>query len=151
MKYNKLKDKVWHAIAIITFVSTTILVLIMLFWTIYPYKVSEVKVPIKILNDNKQIRIGETIEMEIQVNKPSELKPEGSVYITCNDGNLVTMNSMTTNLPVGEYTVVNRLYKLPPKVAVGSKCKFNFRNVYQVNPIRDITREWASEDFEVIR
>lgn len=151
MKDRTVKDKLWHAIAIITFVSTTILVLIMLFWTIYPYKVSEVKVPIKILNENKQIRIGETIEMEIQVSKPSDLRPDGSVYITCNDGNLVPMNSITTNLPIGEYAVVNRLYKLPPKVAIGSKCQFNFRNSYQVNPIRDITKEWYSESFEVIK
>lgn len=151
MKRTSHNSKFWHAITLITFISASLIIVVCLFWLIYPYKVSEVKVPIKILNDNKQIRIGETIEMEIQVNKPSELKPDGSVYITCNDGNLVTMNSMTTNLPVGEYTVVNRLYKLPPKVAVGSKCQFNFRNVYQVNPIRDITRKWASEDFEVIK
>lgn len=145
------ESRFWHFITLVTFISASIIVVVSLFWLTYPYQVSNVKVPIKILNDNKQIKVGETIEMEIQVNKPSELKPEGSVYITCNDGNLVTMNSMTTNLPVGEYTVVNRLYKLPPKVAVGSKCQFNFRNAYQVNPIRDITKEWSTEDFEVIR
>ena len=146
-----MRDKIWHIVAIITFVTTTIFVGLMLFWTVFPYQVSDVQEPIKILNENKQIKIGEPIEMELIVNKPTDIKPIGSVYITCDDGNLVTMNSSVTNLPVGKYTVINNRYLLPPKVMVGAKCQFNFRNVYQVNPIRDITREWNSESFEVIK
>ena len=151
MKYKTVKDRIWHIVAIITFVTTTIFVGLMLFWTVSPYQVSDVQEPIKILNENKQIKIGEPIEMELIVNKPTDIKPVGSVYITCDDGNLVTMNSSVTNLPVGKYTVINNRYLLPPKVMVGAKCQFNFRNVYQVNPIRDITREWNSEYFEVIK
>ena len=145
------KDKIWHIIAIGTFVLLSIIVATALFWTIFPYQVSDVEVPVKILNKDKQIRIGEQIEMELIVSKPNDLKPEGTVFITCNDGNLVTMNSMTANLPKGDYRVVNNRYTLPPKVAVGTTCQFNFRNVYQVNPIRDITKDWYSEEFTVIK
>lgn len=151
MKNPTIKDKLWHVMAIITFVSATALVIIFLFWTLYPYKVSEVKVPIEIMNKNNQIRIGEKIEMKLQVSKPNNIKPEGSVFITCDDGNLVTMASLTANLPVGDYTVINDKYTLPHKVAVGAKCNFNFRNVYQVNPIREIVKNWYSEQFEVIK
>lgn len=151
MRDRTIKDKIWHIIAIATFVLATIIVATALFWTVFPYQVSDVEVPIKILNENKQIRIGEPIEMELIVSKPNDLKPEGNVFITCNDGNLVIMNSSVTNLPKGDYKVVNNRYTLPPKVAVGTKCAFNFRNVYQVNPIRDITKDWYSEEFEVIR
>lgn len=151
MKYKTMKDKLWHVIAILTFVMLTIIVLTALFWTIYPYQVSDVKVPIKILNTNQQIKIGQPIEMELQVSKPNDIKPDGTVFITCNDGNLVTMNSSIANLPKGDYRVVNDKYLLPSKVMIGAKCHFNFRNVYQVNPIRSITKDWFSQEFEVIR
>lgn len=144
------ESRFWHFITLLTFISASVIVITCLFWTLYPYQVSDVKVPIGITNENNQIKVGEKIEMKLQVTKPNNIKPEGSVFITCNDGNLVTMASLTANLPVGEYTVLNDKYTLPPKVAVGSKCVFNFRNTYQVNPIRSINKEWQSEQFEVL-
>lgn len=145
------ESRFWHFVTLVTFISVSVILIVSIFWLIYPYQVSDVKEPIKILNENRQIRVGEPIEMELIVNKPTNIKPVGSVFITCDDGNLVTMNSAVTNLPVGEYTVINNRYLLPPKVMVGAKCQFNFSNVYQVNPIREITREWNSEYFEVIK
>lgn len=151
MRERTIKDRLWHTMAIVTFALASIIVMTALFWTAFPYQVSDVEVPIKILNKDNQIRIGEPIEMELIVSKPNNIKPEGSVFITCNDGNLVTMNSLTTNLPAGNYKVINNRYVLPPKVAVGTTCQFNFRNVYQVNPIREIVKDWYSEEFEVIK
>ena len=145
------ESRFWHFITLLTFISASIIVLTCLFWVFYPYQVSEVKVPIEIENENNQIRVGERIEMRLQISKPNNIKPEGTVFISCDDGNLVTMASLTSNLPVGEYSLINDKYVLPPKVAIGSKCTFNFRNSYQVNPIRDIVKEWYSESFEVIR
>ena len=145
------ESRFWHFITLLTFISASIIVLTCLFWVFYPYQVSEVKVPIEIENENNQIRVGERIEMRLQISKPNNIKPEGTVFISCDDGNLVTMASLTSNLPVGEYSLINDKYVLTPKVAIGSKCTFNFRNSYQVNPIRDIVKEWYSESFEVIR
>lgn len=145
------ESRFWHFITLLTFISASVIIVVCLFWVFYPYQVSEVKVPIEIENENNQIRVGERIEMRLQISKPNNIKPEGTVFISCDDGNLVTMASLTSNLPVGEYSLINDKYVLPPKVAVGSKCVFNFRNSYQVNPIRDIVKEWYSESFEVIR
>jgi len=145
------ESRFWHFVTLLTFISASVIVLTCLVWVLYPYQVSEVKVPIEIMNENNQIRVGDKIEMKIQVNKPNNISPEGTVFITCDDGNLVTMASLTANLPVGEYTVLNDKYTLPPKVEVGSKCVFNFRNSYKVNPIRNIVKEWYSESFEVIK
>lgn len=145
------ESRFWHFITLLTFISASVIIVVCLFWVFYPYQVSEVKVPIEIENENNQIRVGERIEMRLQISKPNNIKPEGTVFISCDDGNLVTMASLTSNLPVGEYSLINDKYVLPPKVAVGSKCTFNFRNSYQVNPIRDIVKSWYSESFEVIR
>ena len=145
------ESRFWHFITLLTSISASIIVLTCLVWVLYPYQVSDVKVPIGITNENNQIKVGEKIEMKLQVTKPSDIKPDGTVFITCDDGNLITMASLVANLPVGQYPVINDKYTLPPKVAVGSKCVFNFRNSYQVNPIRTIIKEWHSESFEVIR
>lgn len=141
--------KRWHIINSITFVSASILLLLLSFWSLYPYPTPTIKEPIQILNQNKKIAIGDRIVMKLEVTKPADYSPKGSVFITCNDGNLVTLAPLTTNLPVGSYTILNDKYTLPPKVAVGSECKFNFRNEYQVNPIRTVTGDWASETFKV--
>ena len=145
------ESRFWHFVTLLTFISASVIVITCLFWVLYPYQVSDVKVPIKILNKDNRIKVGDKIEMKLQVTKPRDIKPDGSVFITCDDGNLVTMASLTANLPVGQYPVINDKYTLPPKVAIGSKCVFNFRNSYKVNPIRTIIKEWHSEQFEVIK
>jgi hypothetical protein len=146
-----MKKRLNHIAAYTVIAATLGFLALCIFWLVYPYQVPSVTVPITILNDSKQIRVGEPIELLLKVDKPNQLRPDQSVYITCSDGNLVTLASMPVNLPVGTYTVLNEKYILPPKVAVGAKCVFNFKNDYQVNPIRSISKHWYSEPFEVIK
>ena len=121
------------------------------FWLVYPYEVTSVQTPIIILNENNEIKIGDNIRLELEVDKPNDTAPEVTIFIKCNDGNLLPLIPIRSiNLPVGEFTVVNEDYALPNGAAVGSMCTFNFRNTYQVNPIREITREWRSEEFLVL-
>jgi hypothetical protein len=122
-----------------------------LFWIVYPYDVTSVKEPILILNENNEIPIGGNIELQLEVNKVNDLIPEVTIFIECDDGSLLPLVPFASvNLPRGEFTVVNDDYVVPNGAAVGSICTFNFRNTYQVNPIRSITREWASEEFLVL-
>lgn len=123
---------------------------VVLFWLVYPYDVSKVEEPITVLNKNKEISIGSNIELELKVYKPNNIKPDTLIFISCDDGNLLPLTPLPVNLPIGKYTVISDSYILPPKVAIGAKCKFNFRNTYQVNPIRSIIREWSSEEFLVL-
>jgi hypothetical protein len=151
MREITIKDKLWHAMAITTFMLASIIVLAALFWTIYPYKTADIKVPIEILNENKQVRVGEPIVMKLQVKKYTNLTPKGSVYLKCNDGQVIELPSAVTNRPPGEYETVVDKYRVPERATVGVKCTFNFRNAYQVNPIREIVKDWYSEEFEVIK
>ena len=145
------ESRFWHFITLLTFISASIIVLTCLVWVFYPYQVSEVKVPIEILNENKQVRVGEPIVMRLQVKKYTNLTPKGSVYLKCNDGQVLELPSAVTNRPPGEYETVVDKYKVPERATVGVKCTFNFRNAYQVNPIREIVKDWYSQEFEVIR
>ncbi len=123
---------------------------IVAWWLIHPYTLPDVKEPIPIENENKVVAIGEPIKMKLQVNKPREMAPTTiSRNITCNDGNLVTMTAVTQDLPTGVYIKHSENFVLPPKVAKGSTCKFNFQNTYKLNPLRSETVIWSSEDFKV--
>ncbi len=123
--------------------------LTILFWLLYPYQVSTVKEPIRILNEGKTVAIGTPIVQELVISKPNDEAPiETSRTIICSDGNLVTLSVLPgINLPIGDYTLVNDRYILPPKVAVGTSCQFIWRQAYQVNPVRTISAEWRSEWF----
>lgn len=124
--------------------------LLSLYWLMHDYELPSVKTPIQIVNANHEIAIGDRIQMRMVVDKPISMQPEGSVFISCKDGNLVTMVPLITNLPVGKYVVFNDKYILPPKVAVGSKCVMNLKYTYQVNPIRTETLQWPTEEFTAL-
>lgn len=139
----------WIAISFITFVSAT-----MIFWLLYPYPVSTIEEPIRILNKNNEVAVGEPIIQELKITKPNNIAPaDPTRVIICDDGNLVTMAGVPSalNLPIGSYTFVNDKYILPPKVAVGAKCSFVWTQTYQVNPIRKIAVEWTSEQFKIVK
>lgn len=137
----------WAIIGFIAIVSAT-----MIFWLLYPYPVSTIEEPIRILNKNNEIAIGEPIIQELKITKPNNIAPtDPTRVLICGDGNLITLSAIPTtlNLPTGSYTFINDKYILPPKVAVGSTCHFVWTQSYQVNWIRKIPVEWTSEQFKV--
>lgn len=131
-------------------ISAVLITWLGVFWAVYPYETADVEQPIKIVNPNKEIAIGDKIIMELKIDKASNIKPGGRRFITCNDGNLVTLSSLVTRLPSGTYTYINDQYVLLPKVQPNSRCTFHFVNEYRVNPIRVIEKEWVSEQFLVL-
>lgn len=138
----------WVAIIAISGVS-----LLLIVWLLMPYQVTSIEEPIQILNPNKEVRLGEAILQELKISKPNDIPPTDTTRVlVCDDGNLVSLASLpnTLNLPMGEYTLRNDRYVLPPKVIVGSKCTFVWRQTYQVNPIKKIPVEWRSELFTVL-
>lgn len=126
---------------------------IMIFFLLYPYPVATIEEPIRILNKNNEIAIGEPIIQELKITKPNNIPPtDPTRVLICSDGNLVTLSAVpnTLNLPTGSYTFINDKYILPPKVVVGSECHFVWTQAYQVNWIRKIPVEWVSEQFKVV-
>lgn len=138
-----------HYFAWVAIFGNIFLILLTGFWLYYPYQLPYVEQPIKIENPNKEIRIGEPILMTIHVSKPNDITPVSQHNITCNDGNLVTLAGGAVPIPTGSYTIHSSNYILPPKVAKGSICKFNFVNTYKLNPLRSETITYSSEEFLV--
>lgn len=124
--------------------------LLFLFFMVYPYKTAEIKVPIQVLNENKEVKVGEPIKMFIVLDKYADIKPTVDTFVSCNDFNTVPLEARGAARPVGHYEFAVNIYTLPAGVKTGAICKFNFRNEYKVNPIRVITKNWYSEQFKVV-
>ncbi len=144
--------KFLHVIGYAIITVAICLILLIIFWLVYPYETVEVKTPVEILNEKTEIAPGEPIVMELNIVKSTNLAPQSTQFILCSDGSLTFTDPGTPrNLPPGEYRVISDTNLLPAKLIPGSRCTYNFRNSYRVNPVRDITNEWSSEQFLVVR
>jgi len=128
-----------------------LLLFLVAFWHLVPSTLPNVTQPLPILNENSQVAVGETLIVQLDVVKTVETEVESSTrYITCDSGNLVTLTSNPTNLPVGAYTIISDSVVLPNKVSVGDICTMNFRITYRINPMRVENLVLSSEPFTVV-
>lgn len=126
--------------------------LLVIFWLIYPYKIASIEEPIEVLNPNNEVAVGENLRLEVRVTKYDEIYPDRSEYITCNDGSLTFIDPGTAKIvPPGKYVIVNDDNVISPGIHIGSRCRFHFQYTYKVNPIRNVIKEWDSEEFLVLR
>jgi hypothetical protein len=115
---------------------------------LYPFKTVDLKEPIQVLNANKEVARGGDLILEIEYVKYDSFPVTSNKNIICEDGNLVTMASNSTNLPKGEQKFVVT-FTVPQKTSIGN-CYLQYVNVYEVNPIRNITKVWTTETFKVV-
>lgn len=151
MAYHSLRKRAfwataWAALLAVLFVTWQII-----YWQVQSYELPYIQEPIKILNENKTIKIGEPIRMEIRYIKlhPTE-SINSSPTIQCESGNLVTMVGREVDLPLGQRTLISDSYILPPKILDGDVCRFVFQTTFRINPIKTAQEDWYSEEFTVI-
>lgn len=128
------------------------ILLLLGWWYLAPVALPTVTQPLPILNPGHRVAIGEPILMELSVVKPVPLDTAASSrWIACESGNLVTLTSTPTNLPVGTYTIVSDSVILPAKVSPGDVCRMNYLITYSINPVRDEQLALESEPFTVAK
>lgn len=128
---------------------TAIIGLVYFFYLIlYPFKTVDLVQPIKVLNENHEVQRGGDLILEIDYVKYGNYTVDSSKNIICDDGNLVTMANNTTNLPAGQQKFVVA-FTIPQKISLAN-CYLQYTNVYKVNPLRNITKVWATETFRVV-
>ena len=142
--------KILHILGWVVIFGNLALIGLVAWWLLHPYTLPQIKEPIPIENTDKIVAVGEPIRMKLQIDKPREMAPTSiNRTISCNDGNLVTMTALAQDMPTGHYTIHSENFILPPKVAKGSTCRFNFVNTYKLNPLRSETETYSSEYFLV--
>ena len=126
---------------------------VLIFWTVVPVTIPEIEEPLPILNPDNEIAVGEPIVLELNVFKEHQfLSADSNRYLRCSDGNLklLVSDGRSTQLPVGEYTLINDNVSLPSGLTIGAVCEHVFDVTFDVNPIRSVQTAYVSEPFTVV-
>lgn len=95
------------------------------------------------------VRKGESIYYTMDVNKRESFVADVHKNIICNDGNLVTLAPVATNIPVGRRTITPEV-TIPYKSSLGV-CHIEIENTYYINPLRTETQAMRTQDFTIIQ
>lgn len=150
MASSKIVTKIFWGLTFFALASITFLGILFSYWQLQPYELPYIKEPIKILNEDKTVRVGEPIKMEVHYIKLQQTTSiNSSPRIECESGNLVTLVGRNVDLPLGQHTIVSDSYLLPPKILDGDKCRFFFQTTFRINPIKTVQEDWVSDTFTV--
>jgi hypothetical protein len=95
-----------------------------------------------------EVKKGETLTYTMEVNKRKQYTVDIHKNIVCQDGNLVTLASAHTNIPLGRQTIKPEV--IIPQKASFSTCYIEMTSVYQVNPLRSETQVMRTQSFKII-
>lgn len=95
-----------------------------------------------------EVKKGETLTYTMEVNKRKQYSVDIHKNIVCEDGNLVTLAPVKTNIPLGRQTV--RPEVIIPAKASFSTCYIEITSVYEVNPLRNETQIMRTQNFKII-
>lgn len=115
---------------------------------IYPFKISTVYQPYRVLNEKQQVKRGDDLVFEISYTKYRNVKTSSERSIVCNDGNLVVLASTTSNLPIGTHTLTVQV-NVPTKTPLGI-CVYRQEIEYYVNKLQTQQKTYLSEPFTVL-
>ena len=118
---------------------------------IFPLKVQEVELPLKILNENRQVEIGDYLIIEINtikyVNQPSVVQ----ATILCEDGSFYNYSPITSNAPKGEQKlVVKNAIRIPNEAHPAQNCQLFVIDTFRLNSLRTFEQHQYSEFFDII-
>ena len=120
-------------------------------WMLQPANLPTITEPIEVLNPGDAVAVGDPLVLRLEVDKPRPASPVNSArLLECESGNLVTLTSTPTPLPVGTYTVISDNLTIPAKVTPGDTCVATFNITFRINPIRDEVARWSSEPFVIL-
>ena len=142
-----LNNKLFYIAAWIAIILFGIMLLIVMFWLVYPYKTIEFKQPFQVMNENKEVKRGEDLVYVIDFVKYGNHTGHVTRDIICQD-NRVTLEGNVSNVPPGSGVREARV-NVPEKTSLG-ECKYRSTITYQVNPIRNVIVRLESEPFIVV-
>ena len=141
-------SKFWVILSRITYASALSLMLVTLFWLIYPYRIIDVESPLP--TSSNVVNREQVLVSTMTYTKYTDLRPTNvTKSIICEDGNLVTLAAGNGNgLPQGTRTL--EVETVVPAKTSKSICAVHWRVEFKPNPIRVITVWFQTEPFVVI-
>jgi hypothetical protein len=136
--------------AAIGIVGWVALLLLAGWWMVQPAGLPSVAQPLAVLNPGHEVAVGERLVLRLDVAKTVPRDPvDSSRWLECESGNLLTLTSTISVLPVGTYTIISDSVVIPNKVSVGDVCTAWLAVDFQINPIRTEELRLASEPFTI--
>lgn len=119
---------------------------LILFWLFYPYQPVVLNHPPTIMNENKQVKAGELVEIHLDFDKKMNVTPTTTWYLI--NGYVLELAETSVVRPLG----VNQTsaFKLIPISTFVGTHRVQIQLEYKVNPIRTIEYTWVTDEFEVI-
>jgi hypothetical protein len=115
---------------------------------VYPVKVQETELPLKV--ENTEVRRGEYLRLQVHIRKYVDKESAVSPAIICDNGYYYVYPNVTSNMPMGEQTfTVANIYLIPLDAPLG-KCIVRATDHFQLNIFRGINFIQESEDFTII-
>lgn len=129
-----------------TLVVILIMVGVILYWQIYPYKVLEAKEGNYSL-DKTVYKQGEDFNIHFEICKNMDI--EEDVYGKFIDGVIYSIPENSSDFETGCYSTYISSVSIPDNLPTGSYV-YEETIIYRVNPIRNITYTFTTPEFEVV-
>lgn len=139
-----MKHKLSHWFIISSLILSFIILLVFLFWWIFPYKTSEQVQPYKVLS--KTIKQGELLQYEIDYCKYTDKIP--TVERQFVDGIIYAVPQGNAQIKEG-CGKINNSIKIPHQLPPGNYY-IQATVTFKMNPIRTISKVYITEKFNVI-
>lgn len=146
---KRLKNLDWTKVIIyLTFAILVGAISTLLYWGFRPYEVYEnVEQPYRVLNDNKQVQAGTPVFVEQVYCKRGNYPARVSIVLE--DGYYEVIKTIETRVEGGCYSSVSKSALIPFYTSPNTY-RIKYKIEVRVNPIRSVSYELYSENFEVI-
>ena len=118
-----------------------------IYFIVEPFQKPDITLPMPV--EFSVIARGDEQTFVIEYTKYDEAEVVGTRTIQCEDGNLVTLTQIRTNLPIGSGVIHSIPFVIPQKTSLGM-CKLVVNVRYDINPHKVVFDEYETVLFEVI-
>jgi hypothetical protein len=134
-------------ISMILVVILTILLIVFVWWTVYPYNPITIESPIKIMNPGKVVRAGDLLVYKIKYEK--KMNVYGMLKRKLINSYKIDLADSVATAPAGKDC--DQVKISIPRFADPGVYYLWWSASYQVNPLRTIIVSVESEKFEVVK
>jgi hypothetical protein len=132
----------WLAIAF-----ALVIISVIVYWSIYPYKTVEFETPHKVLNENRQVEVGGELFHEVRYCKYTTVTPIISRYFEDTILYFLPVQVAVKNeVGCGVNIIQTDIPKVMPPGIYTVRTSFK----YHINPIREIDVFTETEPFEIV-
>jgi hypothetical protein len=140
-------ERIFHWVAAFTYVLAFVLILYYGYYLLWPFNIIDVKEPMKVLNPNKQVALGDALIYEEDYCKYVSIP--ATTTVTLHNEVIVGLPVRHGNIPLGCHKRVS-FQRIPETPLIVGKAYVEFIHTYRINAIRTVSDTSTTEEFEIV-